>query len=301
MMGRTSVGTATRARSIVDALRKEIRELQLEVLALKRKLVHSTALPGHRQGRTGTNWPRSRAVRARFKQLPPRLRETFRYLLTGKTEREIAAKMSLSPYTIHDYVKAVYAKFGVQSRTSLIAFAAQPAVNLPPPPPPSQITVPRISRTARRFTDEFRKLPPGLSYAQIAQRLDVEYGVARAWAKRLNYPVRLLPRGRPSIYQRHLKQLGRFPHSLTIVDVAQRLKLPPTVAHRLIRAAGYPFRRASGSGEGNRKAYASRWAKVDWTMSNIQIAETIGVSRERVRQVREQRGAKPPTLKNLRR
>jgi DNA-binding CsgD family transcriptional regulator len=53
--------------------------------------------------------------------LPPRLRQTLEFLLTGDTERQVALKMSLSVHTVHDYVKALYAHFGVSSRGALLS------------------------------------------------------------------------------------------------------------------------------------------------------------------------------------
>lgn len=54
--------------------------------------------------------------------LPPRLRQTLKHLLTGASERQIARHMKLSPHTVHDYVKALYTRFAVSSRQELIAW-----------------------------------------------------------------------------------------------------------------------------------------------------------------------------------
>ncbi|HUB26738.1 MAG TPA: LuxR C-terminal-related transcriptional regulator [Tepidisphaeraceae bacterium] len=53
--------------------------------------------------------------------LPPRLRQTLDLLLTGDSEKQIARRLSLSPHTIHDYVKAIYRRFGVGTRAELLA------------------------------------------------------------------------------------------------------------------------------------------------------------------------------------
>lgn len=55
--------------------------------------------------------------------LPPRLADTLHGLLAGRSEKEIAADLSLSPHTVHDYVKSLYRRFGVQSRAELMAKA----------------------------------------------------------------------------------------------------------------------------------------------------------------------------------
>ncbi|HVT82104.1 MAG TPA: LuxR C-terminal-related transcriptional regulator [Phycisphaerae bacterium] len=53
--------------------------------------------------------------------LSKRVRQTLDYLLAADTERQIATKMSISVHTVHDYVKTVYAHFGVSSRRELMA------------------------------------------------------------------------------------------------------------------------------------------------------------------------------------
>lgn len=53
--------------------------------------------------------------------LSPRLRDTLRGLTRGLSEKQLAADLGLSPHTLHDYVKALYRHFGVQSRSELLA------------------------------------------------------------------------------------------------------------------------------------------------------------------------------------
>jgi DNA-binding CsgD family transcriptional regulator len=53
--------------------------------------------------------------------LSPRLEETLMHLAAGRDERETAKAMELSPHTVHDYVKILYAHFGVSSRADLTA------------------------------------------------------------------------------------------------------------------------------------------------------------------------------------
>ena len=55
------------------------------------------------------------------REMAPRLRQTLDLLLAGDAEKQIARKLGLSPHTIHDYVKAVYRRFGVCSRAELLA------------------------------------------------------------------------------------------------------------------------------------------------------------------------------------
>jgi DNA-binding CsgD family transcriptional regulator len=64
--------------------------------------------------------------------LPPRLQQTLKHLLTGDSERQIARKMQLSPHTVHDYVKALYTRFAVSSRQELTAWWVRRGHPLPP-------------------------------------------------------------------------------------------------------------------------------------------------------------------------
>jgi hypothetical protein len=39
----------------------------------------------------------------------------------GRSEKQVADDLHLSPHTVHEYVKALYRHFGVQSRSELLA------------------------------------------------------------------------------------------------------------------------------------------------------------------------------------
>jgi DNA-binding CsgD family transcriptional regulator len=58
---------------------------------------------------------------ADVRALSPRQRQTLQHLLAGDAEKQIAAKLRLSPNTVHHYVKALYRRFGVSSRAELLA------------------------------------------------------------------------------------------------------------------------------------------------------------------------------------
>lgn len=53
--------------------------------------------------------------------LPPRCRLILHQLLVGRTRTEIAADLGISPHTVNDYLKQIYAHFGVHSQAQLIA------------------------------------------------------------------------------------------------------------------------------------------------------------------------------------
>ncbi len=53
-------------------------------------------------------------------RLPPRVRETLQCLLDGDSEKQAAARMGLSGETVHQYVKALYRRYRVESRAELL-------------------------------------------------------------------------------------------------------------------------------------------------------------------------------------
>jgi DNA-binding NarL/FixJ family response regulator len=54
-------------------------------------------------------------------KLSPRMRQTLERLLAGDSEKQIAAKLGVSPHTVHVYVKSLYHEFEVCSRSELLA------------------------------------------------------------------------------------------------------------------------------------------------------------------------------------
>lgn len=59
------------------------------------------------------------------RSLAPRLKQTLELLCDGKSEKEIAFKLGISPHTVHNYVKALHQRFNVSSRGELIAAATR--------------------------------------------------------------------------------------------------------------------------------------------------------------------------------
>ena len=53
--------------------------------------------------------------------LSPRQRQTLQHLLDGSGEKQIAARLGVSPHTVHHYVKVLYRHFDVSSRSELLA------------------------------------------------------------------------------------------------------------------------------------------------------------------------------------
>jgi DNA-binding CsgD family transcriptional regulator len=55
--------------------------------------------------------------------LSPRLQQTLACLLQGDSEKQVAARLGLSPVTAHQYITTLYRRFGVRSRAQLLACA----------------------------------------------------------------------------------------------------------------------------------------------------------------------------------
>jgi DNA-binding CsgD family transcriptional regulator len=55
------------------------------------------------------------------RDLSPRLRQLLECLLEGDSEKQAAARLSLQPQTVNQYVKAIYRHFRVSSRAELLA------------------------------------------------------------------------------------------------------------------------------------------------------------------------------------
>jgi DNA-binding CsgD family transcriptional regulator len=53
--------------------------------------------------------------------LSPAQRRVLAALLEGNSEKDVAARLKLSPHTIHNHVREIYARFGVHSRPELMA------------------------------------------------------------------------------------------------------------------------------------------------------------------------------------
>jgi DNA-binding CsgD family transcriptional regulator len=57
----------------------------------------------------------------RLDALQPRLKRVMRHLLEGDSEKQVAVKLGLSPHSVHQYVKQLYAQLEVSSRGELLA------------------------------------------------------------------------------------------------------------------------------------------------------------------------------------
>ncbi|WP_343073238.1 helix-turn-helix transcriptional regulator [Pyxidicoccus fallax] len=68
-------------------------------------------------------------------RLAPRERQTLELLLRGLADKEIADQLGISRFTVNQYTKSLYRRFGVHSRAALISrLLGRPALASGPPP-----------------------------------------------------------------------------------------------------------------------------------------------------------------------
>jgi DNA-binding CsgD family transcriptional regulator len=78
--------------------------------------------------------PPSSSIRSRDKdaiELSPRLIETVRHLAEGKSNKEIAAALSISPRTVDHYREAIMLKLDFHSLTELVRYAVRKGLIIP--------------------------------------------------------------------------------------------------------------------------------------------------------------------------
>lgn len=61
--------------------------------------------------------------------LAPRVRQTLEHLLAGDSEKQIAARMGVSPHTVHCYIKTLYRSYEVSSRGELLSRFVTPTLS----------------------------------------------------------------------------------------------------------------------------------------------------------------------------
>ena len=149
---------------------------------------------------------------------------------------------------------------------------------------------------AQRRAPVIALLPPGLTISQIAARARISDAEARNCCRELGYAWR---RCQPASV-RYGAAFSRLPPGLTVPEVARRLRITHAQAYQYSRELGYQLKLRSPNG--SLKISWKQWKQVDWEISNAEIARRTGVSRERVRQVRQQIGRPPypriPVVRN---
>jgi DNA-binding CsgD family transcriptional regulator len=84
---------------------------------------HEVALASlvHQETTRLTGGPLAQFEEPRPTQLTPRVRQVLACLLEGDTDKQVAARLDLSPHTVNQYTKQIFRHFGVTSRTELLA------------------------------------------------------------------------------------------------------------------------------------------------------------------------------------
>ena len=114
LTGFGDIGSSVRAikAGAEDFLSKPVQKHEL-LEAIKRALVRCDEA----QERNA----RQQALRGLLARLTPREREVFSWVVRGKLNKQIAHELVLSPHTVRGYLKGLFAKVGVSSRTGLVA------------------------------------------------------------------------------------------------------------------------------------------------------------------------------------
>jgi DNA-binding CsgD family transcriptional regulator len=76
-------------------------------------------------------WQKAAAEQARAARrdcLPPRQRQTLDLLAVGLSEKQVAGALGLSPFTVHNYIKALHQRFNASNRVELLRNASTVAV-----------------------------------------------------------------------------------------------------------------------------------------------------------------------------
>jgi len=95
---------------------------------------------------------------------------------------------------------------------------------------------------------------------------------------------------RMKIEQRWHDIIQRLPPGLSLSQAARRLRRKYSATRHWLLRLDYPFtdgRQASWTPARHRRTRSFNWEQADWSKPNVLLARQHGVSRERIRQVRE--------------
>lgn len=110
--------------------------------------------------------------------LTPRQRQTLALLLAGRSTKEIADDLGISPHTATDHTKAIFRQFGVGSRAALLAHLWHEKLGRGEV---SSTAVPVELAPRQRQTLEL--LLAGQSAKEIAERLGISRHTASQYTK----------------------------------------------------------------------------------------------------------------------
>ncbi|MDK9586511.1 response regulator transcription factor [Lelliottia wanjuensis] len=84
------------------------------------KLIETLARAFEESQRRTANWQELKRVKALFEQLTAREHEVLAELIEGRSNKEVAARLNLSPRTVEAHRAALFAKLGVSSLVQAI-------------------------------------------------------------------------------------------------------------------------------------------------------------------------------------
>lgn len=84
------------------------------------KLIETLARAFEESQRRTANWQELKRVKALFEQLTAREHEVLSELMEGRSNKEVAARLNLSPRTVEAHRAALFAKLGVSSLVQAI-------------------------------------------------------------------------------------------------------------------------------------------------------------------------------------
>lgn len=107
----------------VDACRRAFRNGVFEFFTKPLdadKLIETVGLAFEESQRRLTRWQETSRIKARFEQLTAREHEVLAVLMEGRSNKEVALQLNLSPRTVEAHRAAAFAKLGVTSLVQAI-------------------------------------------------------------------------------------------------------------------------------------------------------------------------------------
>ncbi|HEX2884494.1 MAG TPA: LuxR C-terminal-related transcriptional regulator [Candidatus Limnocylindria bacterium] len=120
------VSLAEKARQAANGCADEVATARLPTKEGGWVVAHASMLDGGVDGRVAVmlqpaREPQIASLIVEAHGLTEREREVTRLVMQGRSTREIAECLYVTPYTVQDHIKAIFAKVGVQSRRELVA------------------------------------------------------------------------------------------------------------------------------------------------------------------------------------
>ena len=120
------VSVADKARKAADGKTDEVAKVRVPRRTGGWLLIHASLLGNDPDGPVGVmlypaTQPEISALIVEAYGLSKREREVARLVLAGLSTQELADELHVSPYTVQDHLKAIFAKVGVRSRRELVA------------------------------------------------------------------------------------------------------------------------------------------------------------------------------------